>query len=129
MRRFSLRTLMILTLLAAAVMMVIVSMRAKPRQYSSLADIIRRHASDRSISGAPWEIHIAPDIDGPFRIAGDDWVSHGMLQSNAGENVHGWVDSGPERRPFNVTGIPGVSFLVVPLENSKDKVACLVLKR
>ncbi len=129
MRRVSLSGLVIVTLAATVTMTVVLSSRAQPRPYYTIGEIIRRHASDRSLSGAVWKVHVTPDIDGPFRLAGNDWRSHAMFQSAPGEGVRGWIDSGTGRRQYDHVGIPDVSLLVVPLENAEDQAACLVLKR
>lgn len=129
MQRFSLRSLLLLTSIAAVLIAVFLNIRGQPRQFYTLDEIIARYASDRSLSGALWEIHVAPDISGPFRSAGDDWTSHGPVQIPPGFGAHGWIDTGSDRRKFDHSGIPDVSYLIIRLENPDDQAGYLLMKR
>ncbi len=129
MSQFNLRGLLVLTLFAAIALSCYLAFRGQPRGYLHLDEIIRLHASDKSLSGATWEIHVSPDAIGPFRTAGNDWIGSGPYQLPPGRGAHGSVDSGSERRRFDHQGIPGMSFLVFPLEGKDDRATYLIMKR
>lgn len=129
MAQFNLRGLLLLTLVAALVLTCYLAFRGKPRTYLHLDELIRLQASDKSLSGATWEIHVAPDSRGPFRSAGNGWTGSGPYQLPVGSGAHGSIDTGSERRKFDHEGIPGVSFLVFPLEDKDDRATYLIMKR
>lgn len=129
MTQFNLRGLVFLVFIAALVFTAVRTYRGQPRVYIPLDEFIRRHASDKSLSGATWEIHVPPDVSGPFRAAGSDWSGSGPYQLPVGRGAHGWIDTGSERRKFDHDGIPGTSFLVFPLEDRDDRATYLIMKR
>lgn len=129
MAQISLRGLLATTLFLAVVLACYLALRGQPRRYMPLEEIIRRQASDKSMTGASWEIHISPDAVGPFRSAGTHWTGSGPYQLPVGRGAHGYIDTGFERRKFDHDGIPGVSFLVFPLEDKDDRATYLILKR
>lgn len=51
-----------------------IAFRGQPRGYRHLDEIIRLQESDKSLSGATWEIHVSPDAIGPLSTAGNDWT-------------------------------------------------------
>lgn len=129
MTQFNLRGLLVLTLFAALVLTCYIAFRGQPRGYRHLDEIIRLQASDKSLSGATWEIHVSPDAIGPFRTAGNDWTGAAPYQLSVGSGAHGCIDTGSERRKFDHEGIPGVSFLVFLLEGKDDRATYLIMKR
>ncbi len=129
MAQFNLRGLLVLTFFAAIVLTCYLAYRGQPRGYLHLDEIIRLQASDKSLTGATWEIHVSPDISGPFRTSGNDWSGSGPYQLPVGSGAHGSIDTGSERRKFDHEGIPGVSFLVFLLENKYDRATYLIMKR
>ncbi len=126
---FNLRGLLVLTLFAAIALTCYLAFRGKPRGYLHLDEIIRLQASDKSLSGASWEVHISPDATGPFRSAGNDWSGSGPYQLAPGRGAHGSIDTGTEIRKFDHEGIPGMSFLVFLLEDKDDRATYLIMKR
>ena len=121
---FSIRSLMVLTLLVSvAIVALTVLLRPTPRPYKPL---------DRFTNGyiaRGWSVEVAPDLDGPYRTAGDDWSSAGTFHCNSGQPAKGWVDSGTSRRSFNYPGRAGVSYIVTLLETRDDEPTYLIMSK
>ena len=82
---FSIRSLMLLTLFASVVIVFfILATRRTPRPYKPL----ERFTAGRIALG--WTIEVAPDIDGPYRAAGDDWSGAAVYHGSSGGRVKGW---------------------------------------
>ena len=115
---------MLLTLFASVVIVFfILATRRTPRPYKPL----ERFTAGRIALG--WTIEVAPDIDGPYRAAGDDWSGAAVYHGSSGGRVKGWVDSGTSKRTFNYPGRAGVSYVVVALENRDDEPTYLIFSK
>jgi hypothetical protein len=128
MKRFSIRTILIATLVIAIGLVVYKSMKGPPRPYHSMERIISGCAGDTR-NGNAWEIYIPPDIDGPYRTIGDDWSGILPYQTAPGEPFKAWVELESGRRTCDLPAVANHSYLIIPLENRKSQRTMLVMTR
>ena len=105
------------------------SMKVPPRPYVSLQGIVKGRAGTRAMNGNTWEIYLPPDIDGPYRTIGDDWVGTLPFQTNPGQSFKAWVDLESGRRTFDLPALPDYSYLIIPLENRNSERTMLIMSR
>lgn len=121
---FSIRSLLVLTTtVAIAVTALAVLLRRTPRPYKTL----ERFANSYEARG--WTVEVAPDLDGPYRTAGDDWSAAAAVQCNSGQPVKGWVESGGTRRAIHYPARIGTSYIVEFLETRDDRPTYLILSK